>query len=220
MILIAGLGNPGARYVGTRHNIGFDVLERFVASLNAQLAIADAQLAIAAGAEYSGGNEAEQNTSAKLAWTPMFQGQGLGFQLGQEDVLLLKPHTFMNRSGLSVQAAALEHAVEPAQVVVVHDELDLPLGALRMKLGGRDAGHRGVRSVAAELGTPDFVRLRVGIGRPSAIFNGTIADFVLEGFSETERPVVDSSISHAVSALALFISQGLSSGAEFCRGCG
>lgn len=135
MKLFVGLGNPGAKYARNRHNIGYMAVE----------AIADAH-------DFA-------------PWRAKFGGQLTEGRLGTEKVLLLKPETFMNLSGDAVQAAAGFFKLEPADIVVFHDELDLPPGRVRVKTGGGAAGHNGLRSIAAHLG-PDFMRVRLGIGHP------------------------------------------------------
>ena len=179
MILVVGLGNPGARYVETRHNLGFMVVERAVAR------------------------------SAGGPFRERFAGRVAPFSLGGESLLGLLPQTFMNQSGGSVQPCAAFYKLEPGSVLVVHDELDLPFGELRLKQGGGDAGHRGLGSVTQHLG-PDYVRLRVGIGRPPPEFLGDAADFVLQAFAPQERAALDEVLDRSVEAIALFASRGLS----------
>lgn len=122
---------------------------------------------------------------------------------------LLKPLTFMNDSGRSVQAACQLHKVPLASLFVVHDELDLPFGELRLKQGGGDGGHRGLRSISACMGS-EYVRARVGIGRPPPDFRGAPADFVLQGFSLAERAQLDELIDRAADALVLAATRGIS----------
>lgn len=179
MILVAGLGNPGSRYAETRHNIGFIVVERVVAR--------------------AGGTP----------WRPRFSGLISELTLAGERALVLEPQTFMNRSGEAVRAAAAFYKIQPREVLVVHDELDLPFGTVRLKLGGGEAGHNGLRSVTEQLGTRDYVRLRVGIGKPPPGFRGDGADFVLQAFAPAERASVDDLVERASSAVALFAERGL-----------
>ena len=135
MKLVVGLGNPGASYARNRHNIGFMAVD-----------------AIAAAHGFG-------------PWRSKFQGQIAEGRLGPEKVLLLKPGTYMNLSGDSVQAAVQFYKLESGDVIVLHDELDLPSGRIRVKTGGGTAGHNGIRSIGAHLG-PDFTRVRIGIGHP------------------------------------------------------
>ncbi|MFO0571534.1 MAG: aminoacyl-tRNA hydrolase [Polyangiaceae bacterium] len=180
MILLVGLGNPGPRYESTRHNVGVRVVERVV--------------------EKHGGGP----------WRSRFAGRLASFSLAGESRLALCPETFMNESGRSVQPCAAFHKIEPEDILVVHDELDLPFGDLRLKRGGGDAGHRGLRSVSAALGTPDYVRLRVGIGRPPPDFRGDVADFVLEAFAFQERAALDEVLDRCLDAIELLARRGLS----------
>jgi PTH1 family peptidyl-tRNA hydrolase len=124
-----------------------------------------------------------------------------------DDVMALKPMTFMNLSGDSVQPAAAFVKVEPANVIVLHDELDLPWGDVRLKLGGGHAGHNGLRSIIGRLGA-DFVRVRIGIGRPPPGFRGEVADFVLHDFDSAERAELPNVLSRAVSAVNAVLEKG------------
>ena len=160
MHLVVGLGNPGRKYERNRHNIGFMVVERHARS--------------------HGLPDFKEKFSA--VWTKGEIATG-----GQRHpIALLEPQTFMNLSGDSVQPAAAFLKTEPAQVVVVHDELDIPWKDVRLKVGGGHAGHNGLRSIIGRLGTPEFVRVRVGIGRPPAGFKGDVADYVLQNFDALE----------------------------------
>jgi PTH1 family peptidyl-tRNA hydrolase len=157
-VLIVGLGNPGSEYASTRHNAG---------------AMALAELADRMG--------------LRDAFKAKFHGEVASGSTAGRAVALLRPETFMNDSGRSVAAAATFFRVSPADVIVLHDELDLPFGQVRIKVGGGHAGHNGLRSVMSALGSADFVRVRMGIGRPPAVFTGDIADYVLSGFNAAER---------------------------------
>jgi PTH1 family peptidyl-tRNA hydrolase len=156
--LVVGLGNPGREYEGSRHNVGF--------------LVADALRQSAGWPEYK----------------PKFSGVWTRGELSSgAPVALLKPQTYMNLSGDSVQPASAFLKIAPSDVIVVHDELDLPWRDVRLKFGGGHAGNNGVRSVALRLGTPDFVRVRIGIGKPPAGFRGGGADWVLSNFDAVER---------------------------------
>jgi PTH1 family peptidyl-tRNA hydrolase len=122
---------------------------------------------------------------------------------------VLKPMTYMNLSGDSVQPCAAFLKVAPAEIVVVHDELDLPFGDIRLKVGGGHAGHNGLRSIIQRLGTPEFVRIRVGIGRPPAGFRGQVADYVLSSFDAIERAELPKIIERAVDAIRAVAKDGL-----------
>ena len=154
MFLIAGLGNPGVKYAGHRHNVGFMVAD----------ALAD--------------------RCAAAGFRDKFEGQFVKAHAGQDDVVILKPMTFMNLSGQSVQAAMRFFKVPVERLLVVHDELDLPFGELRLKNGGGTAGHNGLKSIVAHAGGNGFLRLRVGVGRPA---HGRADSHVLSDFNAEER---------------------------------
>ncbi len=173
MKLIVGLGNPGGRYDATRHNVGFMALDAF----------ADAQ-------QFYG-------------WTSRFKGLHLSAQAKGERVVLLKPQTFMNLSGESVQAAAAFYRVALEDLVVVHDDIDFEPGRLAVKIGGGHGGHNGLRSIIQHLG-PDFVRLRLGVGRPPH----NAANHVLSAFSEDEMDGVEEMVGKSAKALAWLLFDG------------
>lgn len=177
MTLVVGLGNPGPEYAGTRHNVGFLVVERFA--------------------------------GPAARWTRAYRGLFTTVELGAEHVQVLKPETFMNRSGQSVAAASASLQLSPEAVLVVHDELDLPFGQVRLKQGGGHAGHNGLKSVASALGSSDFSRLRIGIGRPGPEFSGALADYVLNGFAAEEQPLLPEVLEEGSQALGLVIRLGL-----------
>jgi PTH1 family peptidyl-tRNA hydrolase len=171
MHLIVGLGNPGREYEGSRHNAGFLVVD----ALCRRAGLPDFK------EKFSG------------VWT---KGDLFG-----HPVALLKPMTYMNLSGDSVQPAAAFLKVAPSDIIVVHDELDLAWKDVRVKVGGGHAGHNGLRSMIQRLGTPDFVRVRVGIGKPGPGFQGDTADWVLSSFDAMERaewPDVEARATQAV----------------------
>jgi peptidyl-tRNA hydrolase, PTH1 family len=180
MLLIVGLGNPGPRYAATRHNVGFRVID---------------ELARQCGVPAS-------------AFKERFHGEVASARLGNADLLLLRPQTFMNESGRSVQAACTFYKVKPSELIVAHDELDVPFSEVRLKQGGGDGGNRGIRSVTSALG-PDYVRIRLGIGRPPPDFRGDVADFVLQAFASTELATVDQMVARAAEAVSLVTSLGL-----------
>jgi len=180
MLLIAGLGNPGPRYQATRHNVGFRLID---------------ELARQCGVPAS-------------AFKDRFQGEVASARLAGTDVVLLRPQTFMNESGRSVQAACAFYKIKPAELIVAHDDLDVPFSEVRLKQGGGDGGQRGVRSVTAALG-PDYLRIRLGIGRPPPDFRGDVADFVLQAFASTELATVEQMVARAAEAASLVTSLGL-----------
>jgi peptidyl-tRNA hydrolase, PTH1 family len=180
VLLIAGLGNPGARYRATRHNLGFRVIDEL----------------------------ARQCSVPAAAFRERFHGEVASARLGSVDLLLLRPQTFMNDSGRSVQAACTFYKIKPSELIVAHDELDLPFAEVRLKQGGGDGGNRGIRSVTAALG-PDYVRIRLGIGRPPPDFQGDPADFVLQAFASAELEAIEQMVSRATEAVSLVTSFGL-----------
>lgn len=180
MILVVGLGNPGPRYEATRHNVGFMVVERLLAR------------------------------AGNLAFRPAFGGRLAQLTLGADRALVLEPLTYMNESGRCVRAAADFYRLDPGDLVVVHDELDLPFGEVRLKSGGGDAGHRGLRSITGTLGSPEYARVRVGIGRPAPDFQGDVSDYVLDGFPLAERDGLFPVLDRAAAAVTLFAERGLS----------
>jgi len=153
--LIVGLGNPGQKYTKTRHNAGFLLLD---------------ELAMCFDVEFS--------------MQSKFFGQMAEFTLRGDKFFLLKPATFMNRSGQSVSAVMKYYKIKPDEILVFHDELDFEVGVLRFKRGGGHGGHNGLRDIIASLSVKDFVRLRIGIGRPAAGKN--VADYVLADFSKKD----------------------------------
>ena len=158
MLLFVGLGNPGQRYVGNRHNIGFMAVQAI----------------------------ARRNDIAP--WRRRFQGVAVEGVIGGEKVLLLLPGTFMNESGRAVAEAANFYKLEPGQIVVFHDELELPPGKVRLKIGGGNAGHNGLRSVSAHVGN-DYRRVRLGIGHPGD--KNLVEPYVLQDFAKDEWPWVE-----------------------------
>jgi len=177
--LLVGLGNPGARYEHTRHNVGFRVLDSL------------------------------RELGSAGPWRARFRGQVCELELGGGAVWLLKPMTFMNSSGASVGMATAALAIAAPELLVVHDDLDLPFGRLRLKRSGGDGGHNGVRSVAEALGGGGFPRLRFGIGRPPPEFSGDTAGFVLEAFAPSEREELDSLLDRAADAVLRVVRDGL-----------
>jgi PTH1 family peptidyl-tRNA hydrolase len=174
--LVVGLGNPGSKYQNNRHNVGFMVVERL--------------------AERHG----------REPFREKFQGLFAKGSLDSTELGLLKPQTFMNLSGQSAQKAMAFFKVELAQLVVVHDELDLPFGTVRVKLGGGAAGHNGIKSLTQCCGGPDFVRIRVGIGRPRS---GDGASFVLSDFSRDECLELPNVVESASLAVADVLTRGV-----------
>jgi len=178
--LVVGLGNPGREYERSRHNVGFIVADAL--------------------REAGGWPDYKQKFSG--VWTRGALPSGA-------PVALLKPQTFMNLSGDSVQPAVAFFKVPPSGVIIVHDELDLPWREVRIKVGGGHAGNNGVRSVIQRLGTPEFVRVRIGIGKPPAGFRGGGADWVLSGFDAIEWAELPEVVERAMTAVRRVVDDGV-----------
>ena len=172
MLLFVGLGNPGERYAGNRHNIGFMAVQAI----------------------------AKQHRIAP--WRRKFQGVAVEGTIGAEKVLLLLPDTFMNESGRAVAEAAHFYKLEAGSVVVFHDEAELALGKVRVKKGGGNAGHNGLRSITEHIGN-DYHRVRLGIGHPGS--KDMMESYVLQDFAKSERPWVEALCEIVAGNVALLI---------------
>lgn len=179
--LIVGLGNPEHEYGGTRHNIGADAVRRLADRLGLSFKPHKSGCLVADGFSRPGG----------------------------EALTLALPTSYMNLSGGPVQQAAAFYKVPPERVVVVHDELDLPLAALKLKMGGGAAGHNGLKDVRGRLGTPDFLRVRIGVGRPPG--RQDPASYVLKRFGDKERTEIDVTVEEACDAILHLVEHGLES---------
>ena len=179
--LIVGLGNPGPKYAGTRHNVGEDVVK---------------VLAERTGSTLKGGRD-----NALVAETRLRGADG------DDRVVLAFPITYMNQSGQSVGALVRRHRVEEAErIIVVHDELDLDPGVLRVKSGGGLAGHNGLRSITQHLHTQDYLRVRIGVGKPPS---GAGKNYVLSKVPKSERERLDVAVADAADAVELIVSDGV-----------
>ena len=176
-LLVVGLGNPGDEYVRTRHNVGAEVVEI---------------LAARHGAKLKKGKERALVDEVIV---------------GGRRIALAIPLTYMNDSGAAVRALVRRHGVEPTQLVVVHDELDLPVGSLKLKEGGGLAGHNGLRSIKSHLHTDDFLRVRIGVGKPMSKEHG--ADHVLSKFGKRERTEIDIVLETAADAVEAIAADGI-----------
>ncbi|WAS90148.1 aminoacyl-tRNA hydrolase [Nannocystis punicea] len=175
--LLVGLGNPGARYARTRHNIGFMAVDAWC-----------------------------DKATSSPSWSEKWKAQVATLGTGSSRVVALKPQTFMNRSGQSVVPAAQFLRVPPAQILVIHDEVDFQLGRLAVKKGGGHGGHNGLRDILQLLGNGDFLRIRLGVGRP---VHGEVADHVLSDFRPDEGPIVDDLLERAVAAITSVTREGV-----------
>ncbi|WP_336651451.1 MULTISPECIES: aminoacyl-tRNA hydrolase [unclassified Leucobacter] len=177
--LIVGLGNPGAKYEATRHNVG--------------------QMALDVLAERIGGRFSPHRTGSRVA-----EGR---IRPGGPKLILAKSNGYMNTSGGPVSGLAKYFSVPAERIIVIHDELDVPFDAIKLKLGGGHGGHNGLRDIAKALGTPEFLRVRVGIGRPPG--QQDAADFVLRPFSSAERPTLAVLLEDAADAAEALVDEGL-----------
>jgi PTH1 family peptidyl-tRNA hydrolase len=176
--LVAGLGNPGDRYARTRHNVGRMVAE---------------DLADAAGQRFR-----------KVRFLPV---EAVDIRVGDERVLVVRSTRFMNESGPSYASLAKKHRIEPSRLIAVHDELDIPADTIRVKLGGGNSGHKGLRSLDQALRGTDYLRVRVGIGRPPG--QQDPADFVLQPMGKREHEDLSLLVRHAAEAVRALITDGL-----------
>ncbi len=183
MKLIVGLGNPGFLYARNRHNVGFMAVGHLGRALDIKFDRKQAQARTGIGS------------------------------VGGHRAVLARPQTFMNSSGESVGPLMRRLSVKPADLVVIYDDMDLPLGKIRLRLGGSSGGHKGVESIIARTGTRDFYRVRVGIGHPekdsSAEKDGAVVSYVLSDFTPEERKVIESILPTISDAIMSLISEGL-----------
>lgn len=175
--LLIGLGNPGREYKDNRHNVGFMLIDRLLVRLNAQM---------------------KRMQSKALVATATYEGNRL---------ILAKPQTYMNLSGQSVQGLAHFYKLPLENVIVAHDDLDLPFGVFRIRPGGGAGGQKGIASTIERLGTKGFPRLRIGIGRPPGRMDP--ADYVLQDFSKSEFALLSGTLDVAADAVLIFVTSGL-----------
>ena len=175
--LLVGLGNPGREYRANRHNLGFMTIDQL-----------------------------SQDFSVRLSRVQSKALVGIGV-LDEHKVVLAKPQTFMNLSGQAVSALLRFYKIPLDRLLVIHDELDLPLGTLRLRPGGGSAGNRGLASIIEQLGTQEFPRLRIGIGHPPGQMSG--ADYVLQNFPPAEQELLELVLKRAVEAAQVFVKSGL-----------
>jgi PTH1 family peptidyl-tRNA hydrolase len=175
--LVAGLGNPGEKYRGTRHNVGFDVVDLLARRHDAVFEMAPAD-------------------ALQARW-----------RTALDAVVIVKPLTFMNLSGQAIAAIARFYKIELADILVVCDDVNLPLGRLRVRTTGSEGGHNGLRSVAQVFGTIDYPRLRVGVGRGDS--RRDLADYVLSRFEADEEPIISAAIARAAAAVEVWNTDGV-----------
>lgn len=178
MLLVVGLGNPGKEYASHRHNVGFMAVDALADEVRAD------------------------------PFREKFSGVYAKAEIAGQQAILLKPMTYMNESGRSVQPTLAFFKITAAGLLVLHDELDLPFGTVRLKFGGGHAGHNGLRSIMAHCGTGDFGRVRIGIGRPPPGFRGEVADYVLSGFDAVERAMLPDGLKQAVQSVLEVAARG------------
>ena len=177
MFLVAGLGNPGSRYQMTRHNMGFDVIDLLV--------------------------ERHRIPQSGVKFNAMY-GKGM---IGGQSVILMKPLSYMNLSGGPVQQMASFFKISPEQLIVIHDDIDLAPGQLRIRKKGSAGGHNGMKDIIQKLGTEEFCRIRVGVGAKPKDWD--LADYVLSRFDAQERALADEAIAQAADAVELIMAEGV-----------
>lgn len=164
--LIVGLGNPGAQYEATRHNVGFWLADQLADDFHTQFSVESSLFGLLAKFKTIGGN-----------------------------VYILKPTTYMNRSGQAVRAVAQFYKIDVEQILVLHDELDVPPGQIKLKKGGGHAGHNGLRDIQAQIGSPDFWRLRIGVGHPRTLgLSQQVADYVLHPPRKEDMSLIEAAL--------------------------
>ena len=217
MKLIVGLGNPGIKYEKTRHNLGFTALDKFLKDFSevnknewSENQKFKSEIAFIEWQRQNQKSSIRQAQDKNQKWTA---------EDNIEKVILLKPKTYMNNSGLSIKIVSDFYKIKPEDIWILHDDLDLPLGSLKIRLGGASAGHRGVESIINSLGTDKFWRFRLGIGRlvsklkvKSEKFKvHDIDSYVLSGFGHGEMGKIRELIKRAASAIELGLENGLES---------
>ncbi len=177
MFLIVGLGNPGARYDKTRHNVGFMLVDRMAAAF------------------------------ALPGWSRQQRSLTCRLRLGAQEILLAKPQTFMNLSGEAILDLIRYHPIEADRLLIVYDEVALPLGKIRLRRSGSSGGHKGMESIIHRLGTAEIPRLRIGVA--GAVLPENLSDYVLSNFSDDEREALEPALERAVEAIQSAVEEGL-----------
>ena len=187
MYIIAGLGNPGKKYVGTRHNMGFEALDAVAAKYGIDI---------------------------KKAKFNALYGEGT---IEGEKVVLVKPQTFMNLSGQAVREFKSWYKTENSQIIIIYDDVSLPVGKMRIRPKGSAGGHNGIKSIIQELGSQDFPRVKIGVGaKPNP--QQDLADWVLSGFNPSEKKALEAALPHAADAALSIVEQGVSAAANKYNG--
>lgn len=175
MKIIAGLGNPGKKYDGTKHNTGFMALDYY---LSQHSLILDRQ---------------------------KFEGKYTKLVINGEDVILLEPQTFMNDSGRSVAQFAHFFKIEPQNILIIHDDMDMPLGKIRIRANGKSGGHNGIKSIIQDLGTTNFNRLKIGIKHPDNVTQASVISWVLSPFNAEQKKIMDIAFASSCDVITDFI---------------
>ena len=183
--LIVGLGNPGKEYKNTRHNAGFMVIDHVVETLKAQ-------------------RKGIKHLSEIYELTA-----------GKHKAILAKPLTFMNNSGLAIENILEQYKILPSEMLVIYDDLDLPLGNTRLRLKGGSGGHKGVESIIRSIKTEEFPRLKIGIGKPQD--KGNVINYVLSPFNKQEEPLLKNVIKKATECVKMIVNVGIEGSMEFCN---
>ncbi len=186
MYCIVGLGNPGEEYANTRHNVGFRVVDELAKSCDTHIRRSE------------------------------YRALTATLRVGRTEVLVMKPETYMNRSGESVAAALSDTGIQPADMLVVYDDVDLPLGRVRIRPDGGSGGHNGIKSIIEHLSDSGFGRLRLGVGRPES--DGDMIDHVLSPFSADEAEGLELLIERGVAASKIFIADGVRAAMQVFNG--
>ncbi|HSD98740.1 MAG TPA: aminoacyl-tRNA hydrolase [Patescibacteria group bacterium] len=196
MKLLIGLGNPGEKYETTRHNIGFMALDQFLKDFESTKNTVWQS------------SDTFKSDIAEIIWQHKKETSGK-VPHGGEKVILVKPKTYMNDSGLAVSLVKNFYKVEPEDIWVLHDDVDFPIGSMKIRFGGASAGHRGIMSIIEKLGTDKFYRFRLGIGRPGESEHSGVSHYVLDSFSHEDHGKVRELLKRTSKALQVGLEKGL-----------
>lgn len=196
MKLLVGLGNPGEKYENTRHNIGFMAVDHFLRDFESEKNTSWTE------------NKKFKSDIAEITWQRQEKDPGK-IPHGEEKVILAKPNTYMNDSGLAVGLLMQFYKVAPEDVWVLHDDVDFPAGSMRIRLGGASAGHRGIMSIIDSIGTDQFYRFRLGIGRPGESEHSGVSHYVLDTFTHEDHSNVRELLKRTTKAIELGLEKDL-----------